>query len=434
MIASLALSALAAFGSAPQDPQPIRVLVLLGGEHHAYEGNSRLLLTGLGQVGLSFTSEVVRIDDPPAGKPAAEPKTLPSKPDILKDPELGKKYDVIIQYTQDSYLEKLTSDHVDGLTGFVRGGGGWVGIHCALDTWKSWPEYVAMAGGKFQSHPPYGPLTVQRLAASQEMGAGLEDFETKDELYHLDDCAADKNLLYASKSPGDGKLRPVAWTRGYGLGRTFATVLGHGPDSYKHPMFLKMIRSAVEWTARAKAESECAPIGTSFSLFNGRNLDGWTMTGPGRFVVENGALVSQGGMGLLWYSRRSFRDFSLELEWKADRKEENSGIFVRFPMPLTPWTAVNAGYEVQICDAADAKHNTGSIYSFQAASKMPVKAPGEWNHYRIEVRGQQYTIWINGEKVNEYTGSRSPEGFLGLQNHDDSSKVAFRALRVTELR
>jgi hypothetical protein len=106
---------------------------------------------------------------------------------------------------------------------------------------------------------------------------------------------------------------------------------------------------------------------------------------------------------------------------------------VRFPAPSTPWTAVNEGYEIQICDAADPKHNTGSVYSFQAPSKSAVKPAGEWNKYRIEVRGQKYSIFVNGELVNEFQGSRSLEGHVGLQNHDPESKVRFRYLRVTEL-
>ena len=101
---------------------------------------------------------------------------------------------------------------------------------------------------------------------------------------------------------------------------------------------------------------------------------------------------------------------------------------------MTPWSAVDGGYEIQICDSEGPEHNTGSVYSFQAPTKVPTNPPGEWNRYRIEAKGQKYTIWINGEKVNEYEGNRATEGFVGLQNHDDTSHVRFRNLRVTELR
>ena len=34
-------------------------------------------------------------------------------------------------------------------------------------------------------------------------------------------------------------------------------------------------------------------------LFDGRSLDGWEHVGPGKFVIENGVLRTEGGMGLL---------------------------------------------------------------------------------------------------------------------------------------
>ncbi|RMH03666.1 MAG: DUF1080 domain-containing protein [Planctomycetota bacterium] len=169
-------------------------------------------------------------------------------------------------------------------------------------------------------------------------------------------------------------------------------------------------------------------------LWDGATLDGWSMAGPGAFLIEDGALRATGGMGLLWYSAESFRDFVLKLEWMVEEAEDNSGVFVRFPDPGDdPWVAVNQGYEIQICDAAEDKHNTGSIYSFQGPTSIPTRPPGEWNEYTITVVGQHYTVQINGETVNEFDGERSREGYIGLQNHDDGSPVRFRNIRVRRL-
>jgi hypothetical protein len=169
-------------------------------------------------------------------------------------------------------------------------------------------------------------------------------------------------------------------------------------------------------------------------LWNGQDLDGWSMAGPGEFVVEDGSLKATGGMGLLWYSAESFGDFELRLEWMVEEKDDNSGIFVRFPDPGDdPWVAVNHGYEIQICDAAGDKHNTGSVYSFQGPSSVPTRPAGEWNEYSIQVVGQRYTIRINGELVNEYDGERTLEGYVGLQNHDDGSPVRYRNIRAKRI-
>ena len=41
-------------------------------------------------------------------------------------------------------------------------------------------------------------------------------------------------------------------------------------------------------------------------MFDGKDLNGWEHVGPGRFVLEDGLLKTEGGMGLLWYKGRKF--------------------------------------------------------------------------------------------------------------------------------
>jgi Domain of Unknown Function (DUF1080) len=43
-----------------------------------------------------------------------------------------------------------------------------------------------------------------------------------------------------------------------------------------------------------------------------------------------------------------------------------------------------------------------------------------------------YTVIINGQKVTEFTGSRTTDGRIGLQAHDDKSKVSFRNIMINE--
>ena len=71
---------------------------------------------------------------------------------------------------------------------------------------------------------------------------------------------------------------------------------------------------------------------------------GWKMCGPGRFDLVENAIVSNGGMGLLWYTEKQFRDFILKVRWKTCAKGDNSGVFVRFVDPDDdPGIAVNTG-------------------------------------------------------------------------------------------
>ncbi|MFL6457746.1 MAG: family 16 glycoside hydrolase [Nitrososphaeraceae archaeon] len=64
-------------------------------------------------------------------------------------------------------------------------------------------------------------------------------------------------------------------------------------------------------------------------LFDGLSIDGWRMAGRGKFVLVeyDKSLQSEGGMGLLWYSKKKYKDFVLKIDWKASRKSDNSGIY-----------------------------------------------------------------------------------------------------------
>src|SRR5829696_3650828 len=101
------------------------------------------------------------------------------------------------------------------------------------------------------------------------------------------------------------------------------------------------------------------------SIFDGKTLDGWKMAGNGRFMIveRDASLQSEGGMGLLWYSEKIYKNFILKLEWKVSDEGDNSGVFVRFPDPDdNPNIAVREGYEIQIDDkAGDPIHQTGEF-------------------------------------------------------------------------
>jgi hypothetical protein len=177
-------------------------------------------------------------------------------------------------------------------------------------------------------------------------------------------------------------------------------------------------------------------------LFDGQSVDGWRMAGPGRFVIveSDKSLQSEGGMGLLWYTKKKYKDFVLKLDWKVSRRNDNSGVFIRFSDPDDDSIiAVNTGYEIQIDDMAmpdgNPLHRTGAIYNFVGPSNAAVasKPVGQWNTFEIEATGQKYSVTLNGDKVMpEFTGNRLTEGYIGIQNHDIDSHVSFRNIRIKE--
>jgi hypothetical protein len=186
-------------------------------------------------------------------------------------------------------------------------------------------------------------------------------------------------------------------------------------------------------------------------LFNGRNTAGWQQVGPGGFVVEDGLLVSQGGMGLLWYAGEAFGDCTLRVVYRTQRVEDNSGVFVRIDgPPPDPWYAVHHGYEVQILASGDDWHRTGVIYSMSQTPNRADAPPGEWNTLEIDLDGRTVRVRVNGVQVTDFDplapvpprqkeweperGPRPERGYVGLQNHDDASRVAFREVSVRPLR
>ena len=184
-------------------------------------------------------------------------------------------------------------------------------------------------------------------------------------------------------------------------------------------------------------------------LFNGSDLTGWRHVGPGQFTVEDGALKTVGGMGLLVYEGRKLGNSVIRIVYKPDPPDSNAGVFIRMPeQPHDPWFAVHKGYEVQIQDSGDEFHRTGSLYSLAASSEFPPSDDG-WNTMEVFLEGQTTTIEVNGEVVNVFEGGqevpertnwfepqrgpRPDEGFIGLQNHDEASTVYFREVSVRPL-
>lgn len=187
-------------------------------------------------------------------------------------------------------------------------------------------------------------------------------------------------------------------------------------------------------------------------LFDGKTLDGWEHVGPGRFVVEGGQLRTEGGMGLLWYSREKLGDCVLRVVYKTATPRSNSGVYVRIAdKPADPWYAVHHGFEVQIADGGKSSRGTGSIYTFAEAKAQPGK-PQEWNTLEVTLKGTRVSTAINGTPVADFDsselkpdaeektgegdparGPRPERGYIGLQNHDKDSVVLFKEVSVRPL-
>jgi Domain of Unknown Function (DUF1080) len=185
------------------------------------------------------------------------------------------------------------------------------------------------------------------------------------------------------------------------------------------------------------------------TLFNGKDLEGWQQAGPGSFTVENGMMKTEGGMGLLWYTREKIGRAALRVVFRLTGKESDSGLFIRIPeKPSDPWMAVRRGYEVEIGDWPDDYSCTGVLYTFTKALARPLKRIGEWNTLEVTLDGPRTVVLLNGVKVTDFTegqavppkhadyepdrGPRPESGYIGLQNHP-GDPVYFKEISIRPL-
>jgi len=240
----------------------------------------------------------------------------------------------------------------------------------------------------------------------------------------------------------DGRFHDIQ--NAYAAGPAVFPALGSANPS------LTALTLARRTAAAIASKANPAPVSGAISLI-APALTGWQMAGSGRFnVIGDDTIESEGGIGLLWYTKDEFADFTLSVQWRSINVFDNSGVFIRFPVlgntnPAEDWKlAVDQGYEIQIDDrgydpntntTGSPLHMTGAIYQLAAASKLASKPLGQWNTFEIEAIGPDIKVKLNGEPVSHLTNpqGRPLKGHIGLQNHHPGSRVQFRNLFVKKV-
>jgi type 1 glutamine amidotransferase len=339
----------------------------------------------------------------------------------------------------------LNTTQQNAFESYIRGGGGYVGIHSAADTEYDWPFYGELVGAYFASHPAIQQATVRvdnrAHQATQHLGPA---WVRTDEWYNFRTNVRSSARVLATLDESTysggtmGADHPHTWCKTVQSGRSFYTGTGHTQASYTEPNFRSLVLGGIRYAAN-RTKADCRPENGYTTLYNGTTT-GWSQAGPGGFTNSDATLTSSGGMGLLWYSTKEFRSYSLKLDWRM-AGDDNSGVFIGFPPSSDPNTAINQGYEVQI-DATDAAdRTTGAVYGFKsadiAARDAALNPPGEWNTYELLVEGERVQVLLNGVRINDFTNTdpvRSlTSGHIGIQNHSTDDHVSFRNIRIREL-
>ncbi len=175
-------------------------------------------------------------------------------------------------------------------------------------------------------------------------------------------------------------------------------------------------------------------------LFNGKNLNGWTIHGTEKWYVEKGELVCESGpdKGYGYLStNKEYKDFVLTLKFRQEANG-NSGVFIRSGIDGTKIS----GWQVEVAPPGS---HTGGIYESYGRGWLIHPKPedekhlkaGEWNELKIKVLGDEVTSWLNGHRMvylkDEKIGAG--RGFIALQIHDGGGiKVRWKDLVIQELK
>jgi hypothetical protein len=185
-------------------------------------------------------------------------------------------------------------------------------------------------------------------------------------------------------------------------------------------------------TSSASAQTNQPPPWVS--LFNGKDLNGWTIKGGnGKAWVQDGEIVCHQTTNTLEHTfvctDARFGDFILEADCKIDG-DFNSGILFRsIDMPdVKPPKARLNGYQVKI-DPTPRKWTGGVFEDYggsewqwyynladDARAREAFKI-GEWNTFRIEAIGKSIKVWVNGVPTANMIHDKYTSGYIALKIH-----------------
>jgi len=183
-------------------------------------------------------------------------------------------------------------------------------------------------------------------------------------------------------------------------------------------------------------------------LFNGKNLDNWTIyaedpdVDPGDvFWVEEGILNTSGEPFGYLRSKESYSNYKLHVEWRWPGEPTNSGVLLHvqgrdriFPHCIEAQlmheragdiVLMGAGAGVTVKDSAYLVTSDERFYlsipKFEESSEL---APGEWNSYEITAVDGKLEFVVNGVLQHTATGVTMNEGNIALQS--EGSPLQFR--------
>ncbi len=184
-----------------------------------------------------------------------------------------KQFDAFLFETQgdlgaESKLDGSPPVPADGkkaLLDAVAAGKGFVGCHCASDTYHSpgpgnenqdpakRDPYIAMLGGEFIVHGSQQEATMRVVDPKFPGLKGVDDFKLKEEWYALKNFANDLHVILVQETKGmkDPMYQrpdyPETWARKHEKGRVFFTSMGHRKEVWENEIFQNLLMGGLAW-------------------------------------------------------------------------------------------------------------------------------------------------------------------------------------------
>jgi len=187
------------------------------------------------------------------------------------------------------------------------------------------------------------------------------------------------------------------------------------------------------------------------SLFNGRDLTGWTIKGDkGKVWVENGEIVGHEVTNTTEHTfvctEQKFGDFILEADAKIDGPV-HSGFMLRSEDAPAEAKIRLLAYQVKIDPTT--RRWTGGIFDdfgpnwtwlYDLSNNVPGQAAyhtNEWNHFRMEAIGPSLKVWVNGVPACNLVDDKYTNGYIAMKIHqlnvraeDQNYLLHFKNIRI----
>ncbi|MEM9830397.1 MAG: ThuA domain-containing protein [Bacteroidota bacterium] len=178
-----------------------------------------------------------------------------------------KQYDALIfSNTNNDVFD--TPEQEQAFQKYIQSGGRFVGIHSVCGSERDWDWFAQMLGGRFHRHPPSQDFDVLVLDKSHPSTHFLPDvwLQKDEECYYLKRLNPASHVLLVAdlktvedekrdEYPADyfGDQFPLAWCHEFDGGRQWYTALGHRPEHYSDPTFMRHILGGIIWVLSDEA-------------------------------------------------------------------------------------------------------------------------------------------------------------------------------------